>query len=467
MSNKKDRAPMVPVILSGGSGTRLWPVSRRAHPKPFMRLVDGESLAEKTFRRALSEAGAAPVLTVTSRDYYFYTRDLYDEVDGHQHEHPFLLEPIGRNTAPAIALAALYLEATLGAEAVMLVLPADHLIRDERRFTTAVEDARTLAEQGYLVTFGVHPTHPETGYGYIRKGDAIEGSSGHSVAAFVEKPDEVTARDYVRSGRYDLVVVDCAPTAETLRLLSLPDALSWYMEKLFPMERRFAKVVRPVLSRVVSVPLPGDEVFEAGEGFYARIDGVRRVLSNPEITSARLVVNLEKMVVGEARRTYTYLGLFGYSSDAVVVNRILPDEVTDPYFERWRELQAAHLAEVEEGFADLAMLRLRLFDEEMVGVERLRTVGRELYGDRDPTERLADVEPFRIETNGDLVELVMRVPFAERGDLDVLRSEDELYVTVGPYRRSMVLPDSLRRRTVRGAGLTDGVLRVRFGADDG
>jgi len=203
MSNKKDRAPMVPVILSGGSGTRLWPVSRRAHPKPFMRLVDGESLAEKTFRRALSEAGAAPVLTVTSRDYYFYTRDLYDEVDGHQHEHPFLLEPIGRNTAPAIALAALYLEATLGAEAVMLVLPADHLIRDERRFTTAVEDARTLAEQGYLVTFGVHPTHPETGYGYIRKGDAIEGSSGHSVAAFVEKPDEVTARDYVRSGRYD------------------------------------------------------------------------------------------------------------------------------------------------------------------------------------------------------------------------------------------------------------------------
>jgi len=277
--------------------------------------------------------------------------------------------------------------------------------------------------------------------------------------------DEV--QDHVRSGRYDLVVVDCAPTAETLRLLSLPDALSWYMEKLFPMERRFAKVVRPVLSRVVSVPLPGDEVFEAGEGFYARIDGVRRVLSNPEITSARLVVNLEKMVVGEARRTYTYLGLFGYSSDAVVVNRILPDEVTDPYFERWRELQAAHLAEVEEGFADLAMLRLRLFDEEMVGVERLRTVGRELYGDRDPTERLADVEPFRIETNGDLVELVMRVPFAERGDLDVLRSEDELYVTVGPYRRSMVLPDSLRRRTVRGAGLTDGVLRVRFGADDG
>jgi mannose-1-phosphate guanylyltransferase/mannose-6-phosphate isomerase len=193
---------MVPIILSGGSGTRLWPVSRRAHPKPFMKLVDGESLAEKTFRRALAVAGDSPVLTVTSRDYYFYTRDLYDEVDGQQHDHPFLLEPMGRNTAPAIALAALYLEQQFGSDALMLVLPADHLIRQEERFREAVEEARTLAARGFLVTFGIFPTHPETGYGYIRKGDGLPGSSGHKVAAFVEKPDEATAKDYVRSGDF-------------------------------------------------------------------------------------------------------------------------------------------------------------------------------------------------------------------------------------------------------------------------
>jgi len=202
MTNNNEQKIMVPVILSGGSGTRLWPVSRRAHPKPFMKLVDGESLAEKTFRRALGVAANAPVLTVTSRDYYFYTRDLYDVVDGKEHGHPFLLEPIGRNTAPAIALAAHYVRETFGNEALMLVLPADHLIRNTANFQAAVDEARELGGRGYLVTFAIHPTHAETGYGYIRKGQQIKNSGGFEVAAFVEKPDQATALAYLESGEY-------------------------------------------------------------------------------------------------------------------------------------------------------------------------------------------------------------------------------------------------------------------------
>ena len=194
---------LTPVILSGGAGTRLWPVSRRAHPKPFMKLLDGESLAEKTFRRALAVAGNSPILTVTSRDYYFYTRDLYNALAGEAHEHPFLLEPVGRNTAPAIALAAMYLQHRSGADSTMLVLPADHLVPDESRFRMAVDEAERLAARGHLVTFGVHPTHAETGYGYIRKGRRIANSAGFEVAAFVEKPDLETALEYCASGEFD------------------------------------------------------------------------------------------------------------------------------------------------------------------------------------------------------------------------------------------------------------------------
>ena len=275
----------------------------------------------------------------------------------------------------------------------------------------------------------------------------------------------VTVRDHVRSGEYDLIVVDCAPTAETLRLLSLPDVLAWYMEKMFPIGRRVAKVVRPVITKVTSMPVADDKVFEAVARFYDRLDGIREILSDPDITSARLVMNPEKMVIAEARRTYTYLGLFGYLVDAAIVNRVLPAAVDDSYFARWREIQKSHLAAVEEGFADVAIQHLRLFDEEMVGIDRLRQVGNELFGDSDPTDRLSDGRPFRVEDVGDDVVMIVAVPLAERGDVDLMRHGNELVITVGPYRRSIILPDSLSRRHVRRAQLVEGELRITFGLE--
>jgi len=202
MMSPDAQAPLIPVILSGGAGTRLWPVSRRAHPKPFMQLADGESLAEKTWARARAVAGRAPVLTVTSRDYYFFTRDLYGKDKEETREAVFLLEPLGRNTAPAIGLAAMYIRENMGEEACMLVMPADHLVRDQRNFEAAVQEARELAAMGLLVTFGIHPTHAETGYGYIKAGEPLTVSGGYRVAAFVEKPDLETAVKYLDSGDY-------------------------------------------------------------------------------------------------------------------------------------------------------------------------------------------------------------------------------------------------------------------------
>ena len=192
---------IVPVILSGGAGTRLWPVSRSAYPKPFMRMGDGESLLYKTLDRALRLADGGTVLTVTGRDYYFLTRDEYaTHPDADLDRLPFLLEPVGRNTAPAVVLAALHALEQCGADATLLVLPADHLIRDLDTFVADAQRAVALAGDGWLVTFGMPPSGPETGFGYIHMGAAIAGSEGREVAAFVEKPDRETAERYLASG---------------------------------------------------------------------------------------------------------------------------------------------------------------------------------------------------------------------------------------------------------------------------
>ena len=278
--------------------------------------------------------------------------------------------------------------------------------------------------------------------------------------------DEIFALSDIKrcasSGEWDTIVVDCAPTAETIRLLSLPGVLAWWMERLFPMGRRVTKAVSPLLGAVTDLPVPGDDVFASVERFYERLDGVKELLTDRAVTSARLVVNPERMVVAEARRTFTYLSLFGYSVDAVVANRLLPDSVSDPWFEEWRRRHVEHLAAIEEGFAPVPVLRAELAPHELVGIDRLREFGEALYGDTDPSAARADVAPLHLERTeaGDV--LSVDLPFTDKEELTLGRRGDELLVRVGPYRRSILLPDSLKRRAVADAVLRDGALRVTF-----
>ena len=192
---------LIPLILSGGSGTRLWPVSREAYPKPFIKLADGRSLLQKTLDRLHPLGHLTEIVTVTNREHFFATRDEYRGVGLHS-SHFFVLEPCARNTAPAVAVGVLAIATRHGVDAIVLVLPADHLVPDADAFAASVRNAEALAAAGSLVTFGIAPTYPETGFGYIERGAAIDGSAGYRVARFTEKPSAATAQQMIASGRY-------------------------------------------------------------------------------------------------------------------------------------------------------------------------------------------------------------------------------------------------------------------------
>lgn len=277
----------------------------------------------------------------------------------------------------------------------------------------------------------------------------------------------IDVKRHVDEKAYDLLVVDCAPTAETLRLLSLPEVMNWYIERIFPVERRVVKTIRPLVTRITTLPIAGDQFFGAVERLHRNLDAVRRILTDEMTSSVRLVVNPEKMVIAEARRTYTYLSLFGYRCDAVVVNRIIPDTVTDPYFGKWKDIQAEHLVTVRESFEPVPILTARLFDREMVGVPLLEQMSDEVYEGRDVTDILYRDDPIRVRKRGSGYTLTLRLPFVSRDDMDVHRRGDELFVRVGSYKRSIILPQTLQRLEVRGASFVGDNLEIAFARQPG
>ena len=277
----------------------------------------------------------------------------------------------------------------------------------------------------------------------------------------------IDVKTHVEGGKYDLLVVDCAPTAETLRLLSLPEVMSWYIERIFPVERKVVKTLRPLVTKMTTLPLAGERFYAAVERLHRNLAAVHRILTDEEASTVRLVVNPEKMVISEARRTYTYLGLFGYRVDAVVVNRIIPEDVTDPYFGKWKDIQAEHLRAVHESFEPVPILTARLFDREMVGLNLLEDMGVEVYGGRPVTDILFHDDPIRVRRRSGGYVLTMRLPFVSREDMDIHRRGEELHIRVGSYKRSLILPQTLQRMDVRGANFVGDHLEIAFARPPG
>ncbi len=271
-------------------------------------------------------------------------------------------------------------------------------------------------------------------------------------------------RQFYEGDTYDVVVVDCAPTGATLRLLHFPEMIGWYMRRLFHIERKVVGTIRRFTDEFFSVPLPGDEVYDTVERLYKRVGDMKAVLADPNVTSIRLVLNPEKMVIEETRRAYTYLNLFGFVCDAVIANKVLPEEVTDKYFAEWKASQQKYLEEVEASFGLLPIFKVRLYEREVVGIEALRQMAKDLYGDRDPTEKFAEIKPMRVVKRGKDYWLELYLPFTEKGEIHLLRKGDELIVRVGTIKRHIVLPHILAKQEPKGAKLEDGVLQIRFGS---
>jgi arsenite-transporting ATPase len=268
---------------------------------------------------------------------------------------------------------------------------------------------------------------------------------------------------YAREGHYEVVVLDCAPTAESLRFVSVPTTLDWYMKHIFPVQRSVMKAVRPIANRVSPVALPPDRYFDNVLELASRIEGLEELLTDPAVTSVRLVTNPEKMVLRETQRAFVYFSLHGLLVDQVIVNRVLPDEVRDTYFSEWHRSHERVLAEIEEYFAPVPVRRLPLLANEVLGSARLEEVAKLLYGnDENPAAVSGLDRPYSFVKSDGQYLVRLRVPFATKGEIGLFKKGDELVVQIGTLRRHIGLPTSMARLEPARAHLQEGILTIEM-----
>jgi arsenite-transporting ATPase len=279
--------------------------------------------------------------------------------------------------------------------------------------------------------------------------------------------EELSAMMYVnqfrREKRYDVIVLDCAPTAESMRFVSMPTTLEWYMKHIFPFQRGILKAVRPIANRVSPVELPTDSYFANIQDLFGRLDGIGELLEDPKVTSVRLVTNPERMVLRETQRAFVYFSLHGLAVDGVIVNRVLPDRVTDDYFKEWRISQSHILDEIESYFAPVPVKRVPLFSHEVLGRDRLQELARALYREgEDPASVLRTAAPYTFSKVDDRYQITLQLPFAAKGEIGLFKKGDELVVEIGTLRRHIGLPTSMAALSPGRAKLENKVLTVEM-----
>ncbi len=270
---------------------------------------------------------------------------------------------------------------------------------------------------------------------------------------------------YYQEKKYDVIVIDCAPTGETLAMLSFPDMFRWWMDKLFPMKRKAIKLTKPIVEPILGMPMPSDGVMGEIENIYHQLDEMRQILSNRDITSIRIVVNPEKMVVKEAQRSFTYMNLYDFNVDAIVVNRIIPDCVTDDYFKAWKHIHGQYKEAIIESFSPVPIYYVPLFENEIVGINMLSNMANKLYKEDDPAHILFNTKTQVIKKEEKGYSLSIYMPFTEKGEISLNQKGNELIIRVGSYKRNMILPRTLLNYSILGARFENQTLNIKFGGE--
>ena len=271
---------------------------------------------------------------------------------------------------------------------------------------------------------------------------------------------------YVKENEFDVILLDCAPTGESLRFISIPTTLEWYMNKVFKVERTLIRYVRPVAKRVVDIPLPDDEYFQAIEDLFIKLKGVDQILEDPTITTVRLVTNPEKVVLKETQRAFMYFCLYKMSIDAIIMNRMLPNSIKDDYFKDWIQGQQYHFEEAQNFFSPVPMFPVDLFTGEVIGYNALKQLADQIYKDENPLQRFLDHEPYRLTKENGNYWLKLKLPFISKKDVELNKLHDELIIRIGGFKRHIMLPRQVASLNVVKAKMEGEYLNVLFKGDE-
>jgi arsenite-transporting ATPase len=367
--------------------------------------------------------------------------------------------------------------AELGKRTLIMSVDPAHSLADSfdigsGLFHSTTADAQTIAQNLDIQEVNIQreiKRHWAEISSYITTILRTSGISGVEAEELAILPgmEELSAMMYVnqyrRANQYDVIILDCAPTAESMRFVSLPTTLDWYVKHVFPYQRRIMKAVRPLANRISPVELPPDTYFGNMLDLFHKLEGIDVLLEDPQITSVRLVTNAERMVLRETQRAFVYFSLHGLTVDAILVNRVLPASINDVFFHEWRDSQQQTLQEMDSYFAPLQPKRIPLFNHEVLGIDRLRDLSKVLYAEgEDPSAVTSTERPYRFEKVDGRYEVHLTLPFATKAEIGLFKKADELVVEIGTLRRHIGLPTSMSALSPGRARLVDKTLVIEM-----